>query len=54
VLFGTGDAAHLRTNVASLLKPPLLDADRAKLVALFGHLTGIGLDGHQAPAPAPR
>jgi aryl-alcohol dehydrogenase-like predicted oxidoreductase len=47
VLFGTGDAAHLRSNVASLLKPPLPDADRAKLAALFGHLTGIGLDGHQ-------
>ena len=31
VLFGTGDAAHLRTNVASLLKPPLPQADRAKL-----------------------
>src|SRR5580700_11174829 len=49
VLFGTGDAAHLRTNVASLLKPPLPQADKAKLKALFGHLTGIGLDGHQAP-----
>jgi aryl-alcohol dehydrogenase-like predicted oxidoreductase len=47
VLFGTGDAAHLRSNVASLLKPPLPEADRAKLVALFGHLQGIGLDGHQ-------
>jgi aryl-alcohol dehydrogenase-like predicted oxidoreductase len=47
VLFGTGDAGHLRTNVASLLKPPLPEADRAKLAALFGHLTGIGLDGHQ-------
>jgi aryl-alcohol dehydrogenase-like predicted oxidoreductase len=47
VLFGTGDAAHLRTNVASLLKPPLPEADRAKLTALFGHLKGIGLDGHQ-------
>jgi aryl-alcohol dehydrogenase-like predicted oxidoreductase len=54
VLFGTGDAAHLRTNVESLLKPPLPQADQAKLTALFGHLTGIGLDGHQAPAPAPR
>jgi aryl-alcohol dehydrogenase-like predicted oxidoreductase len=51
VLFGTGDAAHLRTNVESLLKPPLPEADRAKLMALFGHLTGIGLDGHQAPSP---
>jgi L-galactose dehydrogenase len=47
VLFGTGDAGHLRSNVASLLKPPLPDADRAKLAALFGHLTGVGLDGHQ-------
>jgi aryl-alcohol dehydrogenase-like predicted oxidoreductase len=47
VLFGTGDAAHLRSNVASLLKPPLPEAGRAKLVALFGHLQGIGLDGHQ-------
>ncbi len=47
VLFGTGDAEHLRTNVESLLKPPLPDADRAKLAALFGHLTGVGLDGHQ-------
>ena len=47
VLFGTGDAAHLRSNVASLLKPPLPDADRTKLAALFGHLTGVGLDGHQ-------
>ena len=48
VLFGTGDAAHLRNNVASLLKPPLPEADRQKLQKLFGHLTiGIGLDGHQ-------
>jgi aryl-alcohol dehydrogenase-like predicted oxidoreductase len=47
VLFGTGDAAHLRSNVASLLKPPLPHADRTKLAALFGHLTGVGLDGHQ-------
>jgi hypothetical protein len=44
VLFGTGDAAHLRSNVASLLKPPLPDVDRANHAALFGHLTGIGLD----------
>jgi aryl-alcohol dehydrogenase-like predicted oxidoreductase len=47
-LFGTGDAAHLRSNIAALLKPPLPDADRAKLAALFGHLTaGVGLDGHE-------
>jgi aryl-alcohol dehydrogenase-like predicted oxidoreductase len=52
VLFGTGSAEHLRSNVTSLLKPPLSDADRAKLAALFGHLTGIGLDDPQRPAPA--
>jgi aryl-alcohol dehydrogenase-like predicted oxidoreductase len=51
VLFGTGDIGHLRANVAALEKPPLPEADRAKLAALFGHLTnGIGLDSHQAAA----
>jgi aryl-alcohol dehydrogenase-like predicted oxidoreductase len=49
VLFGTGDAAHLRSNVASLLKPPLPAGDREKLGKLFGRLTGIGLDSHQGP-----
>jgi aryl-alcohol dehydrogenase-like predicted oxidoreductase len=49
VLFGTGDAEHLRRNVESLLKPPLPEADREKLHKLFGHLTGIGLDSHQGP-----
>ena len=44
VLFGTGDAGHLRSNVEALLKPPLPEADREKLSKLFGHLTGIGLD----------
>ena len=49
VLFGTGNAEHLRTNVASLLKPPLPEADRAGLTTLFGHLAeGIGLDGQAA------
>jgi aryl-alcohol dehydrogenase-like predicted oxidoreductase len=48
VLFGTGDAGHLRKNVESLLKPPLPEADRKKIDALFGHLAvGIGLDSHQ-------
>ncbi len=47
VLFGTGNSAHLRSNVASLLKPPLPELDRAKLAALFGYLEGIGLDSHQ-------
>lgn len=44
VLFGTGSQEHLRSNIASLLKPPLPEADRAKLAELFGHLVGIGLD----------
>jgi aryl-alcohol dehydrogenase-like predicted oxidoreductase len=44
VLFGTGDQAHLRTNIDSILAPPLPEADRARLAALFGHLRGIGLD----------
>ena len=50
VLFGTGNAEHLRANIAALEKPPLPEADRAKLKALFGHLAvGVGLDSHQGP-----
>ena len=44
VLFGTGSPEHLRTNIASILKPPLPEADRLQLTTLFGHLVGIGLD----------
>ena len=44
VLFGTGDREHLRTNIASLLAPPLPEADRTRLADLFGHLVGVGLD----------
>ena len=44
VLFGTGDPDHLRTNIASLLAPPLPLADRQTLTKLFGHLVGVGLD----------
>ena len=43
VLFGTGDAAHLCSNIESILKPPLPEADRAKLASLFSHLRGVGL-----------
>jgi aryl-alcohol dehydrogenase-like predicted oxidoreductase len=51
VLFGTGDAAHLRSNIASILKPPLPDADRDTLTRLFGHLVGVGLDApHLSPS----
>jgi len=44
VLFGTSDVAHMRSNVASILAPPLPEADRARLASLFGHLRGVGLD----------
>jgi aryl-alcohol dehydrogenase-like predicted oxidoreductase len=44
VLFGTGDPEHLRTNIASILKPPLPETDRRILAKLFGHLVGVGLD----------
>jgi aryl-alcohol dehydrogenase-like predicted oxidoreductase len=44
VLFGTGDSEHLRTNIASILKPPLPETDRRILAKLFGHLVGVGLD----------
>ncbi len=44
VLFGTGNPDHLQSNIDSILKPPLPDADVEKLHALFGGLTGVGLD----------
>lgn len=44
VLFGTGDPHHLRTNITSILKPPLPEADHRQITELFGHLVGIGLD----------
>ena len=49
VLFGTGSADHLRTNIASILKPPLPKADRDRLASLFSHLRGVGLE-----VPPPR
>jgi L-galactose dehydrogenase len=44
VLFGTGNAAHLRSNIAAILRPPLPEADVARLHQLFGELVGVGLD----------
>ena len=44
VLFGTGNVEHLRSNIASILRPPLGDADLARLKELFGALVGVGLD----------
>ena len=49
VLFGTSNPAHLRTNIESILKPPLPEADRARLATLFSHLRGVGLE-----VPPPR
>ena len=44
ILFGTSDSKHMDTNVASILRPPLPEADRARLAKVFGHLEGAGLD----------
>lgn len=53
ILFGTGDPDHLRTNVASLLKPPLPRQDTERLRLLFGELRGVGLVfPDSGPAPA--
>jgi aryl-alcohol dehydrogenase-like predicted oxidoreductase len=51
VLFGTGEIEHLRSNIASILKPPLPEGDRKRLAKIFGHLVGVGLD---APHLTPR
>jgi hypothetical protein len=50
-LFGTSNIAHLKSNIASLLRPPLPDGDRERLTRLFGHLKGVGLD---LPGPPSR
>ena len=44
VLFGTGSIDHLRSNIDSILRPPLPAADVQRLYELFGHLVGVGLD----------
>ncbi|HVK05984.1 MAG TPA: aldo/keto reductase [Armatimonadaceae bacterium] len=41
VLSGTGSPAHLEENAAALLRPPLPDADRARLAALFGGVDSV-------------
>ena len=51
VLFGTSNQDHLRSNIESLLKPPLPEADRQKLADLFGHLLGVGLELPDHPNP---
>ena len=49
-LTGTGNADHLRDNVASILRPPLPAEDVAKIKDLLGPLVGIGFDPSKAPA----
>jgi len=44
ILFGTGNKAHVKDNVDSILRPPLAPPVIERLHALFGHLTGVGLD----------
>ena len=44
VLFGTGNKAHVKANVDSILRPPLAPPIIERLHATFGHLTGVGLD----------
>ena len=49
VLFGTGNKAHVKDNVDSILRPPLAPPAIERLHAVFGHLRGVGLD---RPGPA--
>jgi hypothetical protein len=44
VLFGTGNKAHVKDNVDSILRPALPSPVIERLHATFGHLTGVGLD----------
>jgi len=44
ILFGTGNKAHVKDNIASILRPALPPAMIGRLHASFGHLTGVGLD----------
>jgi aryl-alcohol dehydrogenase-like predicted oxidoreductase len=51
ILFGTGNKAHVKDNVDSILRPPLAPPIIERLHASFGHLTGVGLD---RPGPLKR
>jgi len=44
VLFGTGNPAHVQSNIEAILKPPLPQADSERIAELFGELEGVGLD----------
>jgi aryl-alcohol dehydrogenase-like predicted oxidoreductase len=51
VLFGTGRAEHLKSNIASLLRPPLPPADLARLLSLFADVSGLGLESPGSRTP---
>ena len=44
ILFGTGNRAHVKTNIESILRPPLAAPVIERLHRTFGHLSGVGLD----------
>jgi aryl-alcohol dehydrogenase-like predicted oxidoreductase len=44
ILFGTGNQAHVKANVESILRSALPAPVIERLHASFGHLTGVGLD----------
>lgn len=44
ILFGTGNRAHVKANIESILRPPLPAPVVERLHATFGHLSGVGLD----------
>jgi L-galactose dehydrogenase len=41
VLSGTGKISHLEQNVASILRPPLPESVRARLIDLFAHIDTV-------------
>ena len=44
ILFGTGNRAHVKANIESILRPPLPPPVIERLHRTFGHLSGVGLD----------
>jgi aryl-alcohol dehydrogenase-like predicted oxidoreductase len=44
ILFGTGNQAHVKANIESILRPPLPAPVVERLHRTFGHLSGVGLD----------
>ncbi len=53
VLFGTGNIAHLHTNIQSILADPLPAAAQSMVRERFGHLVGVGLDAPNNNAGRP-